>query len=71
VIDPGLCGACLHVRRTGNARRSIFWLCERSLTDAGYPRYPRLPVLECPGFERRSPAGNGPGGRPAAGPAAG
>jgi hypothetical protein len=32
-------------------RGSIFYLCERSATDARYPKYPRLPVLRCLGYE--------------------
>lgn len=35
-----------------SARGSRFYLCERSRTDARYPRYPRLPVLTCAGYER-------------------
>jgi len=31
--------------------RSVFWLCGRSRTEPEFPRYPRLPVLECAGFE--------------------
>jgi hypothetical protein len=30
-------------------------MCERSKTDPAYPKYPRLPVLECAGFEPRKP----------------
>jgi len=33
---------------------SQFSLCERSRSDPAYPRYPRLPVRECRGYERRS-----------------
>ena len=51
VSEPGLCASCLHGRRTGNTRGSVFWLCERSNRDPGYVRYPRLPVLACPGYE--------------------
>jgi hypothetical protein len=29
----------------------MFRLCERSVTDPIYPRYPALPVLRCAGFE--------------------
>jgi hypothetical protein len=29
----------------------VFVLCERSLTDPAYPRYPRVPVLVCAGFQ--------------------
>jgi hypothetical protein len=37
-----------------NTRGSSFSLCERSREDERYPRYPRLPVLRCPGHERRA-----------------
>jgi hypothetical protein len=26
-------------------------MCNRSLTDPAYDKYPRLPVLQCPGYE--------------------
>lgn len=47
----GLCDSCRHQRLVPNTRGSVFSLCERSRTDPAYPRYPRLPVLSCPGFE--------------------
>jgi hypothetical protein len=28
-------------------------MCERSRTDERFPKYPRLPVLECVGWEQR------------------
>lgn len=49
----GLCETCTHHRLVPNTRGSVFWLCERSRTEPAYPRYPRLPVLECGGYERR------------------
>jgi hypothetical protein len=49
----GLCDSCAHQRIVRNTRGSSFSLCERSKTDPAYPRYPRLPVVECPGYERR------------------
>jgi hypothetical protein len=49
----GLCDSCAHQRVVRNTRGSRFSLCERSRTDPAYPRYPRLPVRECPGYERR------------------
>ena len=48
-----------------NTRGSSFSLCERSRTDPAYPRYPRLPVLECAGLgadDGRQAAGSGRGG---------
>jgi hypothetical protein len=50
--DVGECAECAHSRIVASAR-SRFYLCERSFTDPRYPKYPRLPVRGCPGFERR------------------
>lgn len=53
----GLCGRCLHVRRQGNARGSVFLRCGRADEDPRFPRYPPLPVRECAGFEPEPRAG--------------
>lgn len=50
-LDAGLCSTCRHRRMVGNLRGSLFSLCRRSETDARYPRYPRLPVVCCDGYE--------------------
>jgi hypothetical protein len=50
----GLCDSCRHQSLVPNTRGSVFSLCERSRTEPDFPRYPRLPVLECPGFEPQS-----------------
>lgn len=47
----GLCADCVHRREVANTRGSLFYLCERSRSDPAYPRYPRLPVLSCPGYQ--------------------
>ncbi|HEY7632855.1 MAG TPA: hypothetical protein VH817_19270 [Thermoleophilaceae bacterium] len=53
--EAGLCDRCQHQRVVKNTRGSSFSLCERSKTEPErFPRYPRLPVLECPGFEERA-----------------
>jgi hypothetical protein len=53
--DPGqragLCDRCKHQQEVRNTRGSIFSLCLRSREDPAYPRYPRLPVLACRGYE--------------------
>ena len=49
----GLCDSCVHQRVVRNTRGSSFSLCERSRTEPKYPRYPRLPVVECRGWQRR------------------
>jgi hypothetical protein len=47
----GLCDSCRHQRIVRNTRGSEFSLCERSKTEPEYPRYPRLPVTSCRGYE--------------------
>ncbi|HXC46537.1 MAG TPA: hypothetical protein VNU24_08025 [Solirubrobacteraceae bacterium] len=54
--NVGLCDTCKYRRLVPNTRGSVFSLCLLSRSDSAYPRYPRLPVLECDGYERRSPA---------------
>ncbi len=47
----GLCATCRHARPVP-APRATYWLCARAATDARFVKYPRLPMLECPGYER-------------------
>lgn len=47
------CEACAHVKVISSASGSRFLLCERSRTDANFPKYPPQPVLHCVGFEPR------------------
>ncbi len=42
------------MRRIESDRGSIFYLCELSKVDPRYPKYPRLPVLSCTGYEKQS-----------------
>ncbi len=49
----GLCDSCAHQQVVRNTRGSTFSLCRRSREDPDFPRYPRLPVLSCAGYERR------------------
>jgi hypothetical protein len=60
-LDPsavGLCARCRH-SRTVPSRTTVFWMCERSKTDPRFPKYPRLPVLVCVGFQPRETADPG------------
>ena len=59
--ETGLCAACRHRRRIESGKGSKFLLCRRSETDPHYPRYPRLPVLECAGYEAGGKTINAPG----------
>jgi hypothetical protein len=52
-VNAGLCDSCVHQRVVKNTRGSVFSLCRRSKDEPDrYPRYPRLPVTECAGYER-------------------
>ncbi len=56
--NVGLCETCAWVRIATNRRGSVFYRCLRADTDPPDPRfvrYPPLPVLQCPGYERRDP----------------
>jgi hypothetical protein len=50
-LNAGLCDTCEHQVQVRNTRGSVFSLCARSRSDPAYPRYPRLPVLACEGYE--------------------
>jgi hypothetical protein len=50
----GLCADCKHARRIESARGSEFFFCGLSVTDANFPKYPRLPVMDCSGYEVKS-----------------
>ncbi len=54
----GLCDDCVAARRL-RSRRSTFLLCTRSASDPAFPRYPRLPVVTCPGYVP-APSAEGP-----------
>lgn len=64
-MNAGLCDTCVHQRIIANTRGSRFSMCERSRTQPEYPRYPRIPVLACAGYDPRAvgdPAPTGPRG---------
>ena len=53
----GLCASCVNVRRITSDRGSRFYLCELSKVDSRFVKYPRLPVLSCPGYAPNRLAG--------------
>jgi len=50
-MEPGLCTNCRHHLAIRSDRGSVFHLCRLSFTDPRFPKYPRLPVIECAGFD--------------------
>jgi hypothetical protein len=49
----GLCAHCQHAHIITNDRGSRFYLCRLSATDPRFPKYPRLPVLTCSGYQEK------------------
>jgi len=58
-VPAGLCDRCTHQRVVRTGRGAQFSLCERHKTDPRFAKYPRLPVVSCPGFDERSASGGG------------
>lgn len=53
----GLCDSCVSQQLIRNTRGSEFSLCLLSRTEPErFPRYPRVPVTECDGYEPRTEA---------------
>ena len=61
-VTEGLCPSCKYVKFVTNDRGSRFVFCERSRIDPRFPRYPRLPVLSCSGYEASAPSSGEPPG---------
>lgn len=51
-VRPGLCAKCRNARVVAS-RSSVFLRCALADVDPAFPRYPRLPVIECSGFDAR------------------
>jgi hypothetical protein len=51
----GLCDTCRHQRLVPTGRGSLFTMCLKSREDPDYPKYPRVPVGKCAGYEKRPP----------------
>jgi len=49
----GLCLSCVYMRRIESSRGSTFYFCQRSSSEPEFPKYPRLPVLQCRGYEKK------------------
>lgn len=49
-LHPGLCADCVHLELQAS-QRSVFVRCGLSDADPRFPRYPRLPVAACSGYQ--------------------
>jgi hypothetical protein len=53
--EPGCCAGCLHAKVNPTRRGTAYLRCLRAAWDDRLPRYPRLPVRACVGFEAVGP----------------
>jgi hypothetical protein len=53
-LRAGLCDRCVHCKQVGSARGSVFRLCLLHERDPRFAKYPRLPVLSCPGYVKKT-----------------
>lgn len=51
-VRPGLCATCRNARVLASPS-SLFLRCAVAEVDPAFPRYPRLPVVECSGYDER------------------
>jgi hypothetical protein len=51
----GLCADCMYSRLIKSDRPSEFYLCALHAANPYFPKYPRLPVTRCPGFQAKGP----------------
>jgi hypothetical protein len=56
IAKLGLCADCVHAKKIASSKGSEFFLCELSKSDPRFPKYPRLPVLSCSGYQRNPPS---------------
>jgi len=50
-IPAGLCEDCKNAKKIESARGSVFWLCTLHDRDPRFAKYPRVPVVACPGYD--------------------
>jgi hypothetical protein len=53
-VPAGLCTSCAYSAIIITDRGSQFVRCGRSRIDAAFPKYPRLPVIACPGYQEKA-----------------
>jgi hypothetical protein len=47
----GLCGHCEYAIVRPTRRGTVYLRCGRAATDPRFAKYPRLPVVNCPGYQ--------------------
>ncbi len=52
VDNVGMCAQCTHMRKVASERGSLFYQCALAAVRPEFAKYPRLPVLQCAGFQQ-------------------
>ena len=55
IMEAGLCATCAHVKPVDSSKAPVYYLCRLSESDPRFPKYPRLPVLQCGGYRACGP----------------
>ncbi len=50
---PSLCEFCRHMKEIVSRKGSRFLMCQESVADNRFPKYPPQPVVQCNGFENK------------------
>jgi hypothetical protein len=53
-MSQSLCETCALMRPIVTPRGSRFLLCQLSMTNAAFPKYPAQPIVHCNGYQQRS-----------------
>ena len=58
-MNAGLCDSCVHQKLISTTRGSVFSMCLRHRSEPErFPKYPRLPVTACAGYEPSTISGS-------------
>lgn len=55
-LDAGLCLSCRHALIRPTKKGTVYLRCGLAAVDDRFPKYPRLPVVSCLGFEPAAPS---------------
>ena len=53
---PSICECCQHMKEVVSGKRSRFLMCQKSVADNRFSKYPHQPVVQCSGFENKKDA---------------
>jgi hypothetical protein len=53
-VNSGLCELCRHCKFTKSKRGSVFYMCLLHELDSRFAKYPRLPVMSCSGYAKKT-----------------